>query len=114
MTQNIKKRLERKETYIDKKALKHKHEYIIKHLLIVTNTNKEATGNNYNKKEYYYVLKCNKCNSFIPDTIEGNYNHIINKEEINNELPVITANTEEKTPHYSFSKLIDVKIKNIL
>ena len=112
MTQSFKQRLKKMETYIDKTALKHKHDYELKYLLIVTNINKHASGNYYKQNEYYYVLKCNQCNSFIPDSIEGNYNHnILNNENIDKSLPIITANTNFKCPHYSFSKLFEVNIK---
>ena len=111
MTQSFRKRLLKMETYIDKNAIKHNHNYCLKHLLIVTNINKHATANYYGKKEYYYVLKCNSCNSFIPDIVEGNYYHnVFNPDEIDYELPIITANTIRKCPHYSFSKLIDVSV----
>ena len=100
------------ETYTDRNVSKHKHNYTVKHLLIVTNVNEHARRNYYEKKEYYYVLKCNQCNSFIPDSVEGNFNHrIFNNENIDNSLPIITANTNYKCPHYDFSKLFDVNIK---
>ena len=112
MAENFKKTILKKETYIDKSVLKHKHDYKLKYLLIVTNVNEHATGNYYKKQEYYYVLKCNQCNSFIPDSVEENFNHhILNNEIIDNNLPVITANTDFKSPHYEFSKLFNVIIK---
>ena len=112
MAKKFKRWLLEVETYIDKNAFKHKHDYKLKHLLIVTNINEHASANYYNKREYYYVLKCNQCNSFIPDSVEGNYNHhIFNNENIDNSLPIITANTNYKCPHYDFSKLLDVNVK---
>ena len=112
MAENFKKRYLRMETYIDPNCLKHKHNYSIKHLLIVTNINKHASSDYYNAKEYYYVLKCNECNSFIPDSVEGNFNHhILSNEPIDESLPVIEANTLQKNPHYNFSKLMDVKVR---
>ena len=112
MSQNLRKRLLKMETYIDKSSSKHDHDYSLKHLLIVTNVNKNASCDYYKQKEYYYVLKCNKCNSFIPDSVEGNYNHhIFDNENIDSSLPIITANTNYKCPHYNFSKLFDVNIK---
>lgn len=113
MTINFKKRLEKEETYIDKKALKHKHNYSINYLLIITNINKHASANYYGKKEYYYVLKCSECNSFIPNSIDGNYNHnIFHRETIDYNMPTIVANTTQKCPNYDFSKLIDVKVND--
>lgn len=109
MAQNFKKRLFKSETYIDKNTSKHKHNYILKHLLIITNINEHASGKYYKQKEYYYILKCDQCNSFIPDSVKGNYSNHINKENIDNSLPIITANTNNKCPHYEFSKLFDVK-----
>lgn len=111
VSQKFKKNLERMETYKDQSCLKHKHNYLIKHLLVVTNINEHASSNYFGKKEYYYVLKCNECNSFIPDRIYGNYQHnIFDIRKIDNSLPMITANTMQKCPIYNFSKLIDVKI----
>ena len=112
MPHNLRKRWLKAETYIDKNVFKHKHDYKLKHLLIVTNINEHASGNYYKRKEYYYVLKCNQCNSFIPDIVKGNYNHHIFKdEEIDDSLPVITANTNYKCPHYEFGKLFDVNVE---
>jgi len=115
MSQNIKKTVLRDETYIDKDRLKHKHDFTLKHLLIVTNVNKHASANYYNKKEYFYVLKCNQCNSFIPDSVEENFNHyILDNEVIDYSLPVITASTDYKCPHYNFSKLFDFSMNNMI
>ena len=112
MAVNLKKRLIKQETYKDTNCLKHKHSYNIRHLLIVTNINKHASANCYNSKEYYYVLKCDQCNSFVPDSVDGNFNHhIFSYENIDFSLPVITANTTQKCPHYSFCKLTDVIVK---
>lgn len=99
----------RSQTYIPKNIIKHKHIYCEKHLLVIANINEHASSNNYKKNEYYYVLKCNQCDSFIPDIIPGNFNHLIlHPEEIDNSYPIITANTLQKDHHYVFSKLIDV------
>ena len=111
MSMNFKKNYLMNETYKDKNALKHKHNYSIKYLLIVTNINTHASAGLYNSKEYFCVLKCDKCNSFIPDSVEGNYSHYASKDEINDRsLPVITASTIQKQPHYNFCKLLDVEI----
>ena len=111
MAVNFKKWHLNMETYKDKNCSKHKHNYSIKYLLIVTNTNKFA-GICYNTKEYYQVLKCDSCNSFIPDSIAGNYNHwLTHIDDVDKNLPVITANTIQKCPHYNFSKLVDVVVK---
>ena len=81
----------KKETYKPKELSKHKHNYSLKHLLIVTNINNRATSNYYLKKEYYYVLKCDQCNSFIPDIIPNNYQHnIFEIKDIDYNLPIIT------------------------
>ena len=112
MSENIKKHILRMDTYKPKETIMHKHNYSIKHLLIVTNINKYASSNYYLKKEYYYVLKCDKCNSFIPDTIDGNYqHHIAYEKDIDSSLPTIAANTMAKNPIYFFSQLIDVDVK---
>ena len=111
MSENFKKRILRMETYKPKEVHKHKHNYSIKHLLIVTNINNHASSNYYLKKEYYYVLKCNQCNSFIPDIVDGNYQHnLFYEKNVNFSFPIITANTMSKSPIYSFSKLIDVDV----
>ena len=108
---NIKKKMLRNETYIPNDIEKHEHEYKDKYLLIVTNKNKHASCNYYNTKEHYIVLKCKYCNSFIPDSIPGNYNHhIFYQKDIDKSLPIIKAVTNQKCPHYNFSKLIDVEI----
>lgn len=113
MTNPFRKKLKSIETYKPTDMVKHKHNYCLKYLLIVTNVNEHATNNYYNKEEYYYVLKCDKCNSFIPNSVEGNYNcYIYNKKNIDNSLPIIRANTIQKSPHYNFSKLIDIIISN--
>ncbi len=110
MSQKFKKWLKITETYKDHDYLKHKHSYSIKYLLVVTNINEHASSNYFGKKEYYYVLKCSGCNSFIPDRIDGNCQHkIFNIDDIDYSLPKITANTMQKCPIYNFSKLIDVK-----
>ena len=112
MSGSLKKRMLKMETYKPTDIIRHKHNYTIKHLLIVTNINKHASANYYLRKEYYYVLKCDQCNSFIPDIIDGNYQHnIFNEKDIDYSLPIIMANTLAKNPVYSFSKLIDVDIK---
>ena len=94
--------------YQSKQSFKHKHNYSIKHLLIVTNINEHASANNYLQKEYYYVLKCSECDSFVPT--DGNYS-IFNEKDVDFSLPIIKANTIEKSPLYSFNKLLDVEIK---
>ena len=111
MSQNFKKNILRAETYKPKELFKHKHNYSMKYLLIVTNINKHASSNYYLKKEYYYVLKCDQCNSFIPEIVGGNYQHnIFYEKDVDFNLPIITANIIEKNPVYSFSKLIDVNV----
>ena len=111
MSENFKKHILRMETYKQKETFKHKHNYSIKHLLIVTNINNHASSNNHLKKEYYYVLKCDQCNSFIPEIVEGNYqHHIFDEKDVDFSLPIITANTMSKSPIYSFSKLIDINV----
>ena len=111
MSENLKKWMLKNDTYKPKGSCKHKHNYSIKHLLIVTNINKHASAGYYLKKEYYYVLKCDKCNSFIPDIIPDNYQHqIFCQKDIDFNYPTITANTLAKNPVYVFSKLVDVNI----
>ena len=111
MPESFKKYMLRKETYKSKEVFKHKHNYSIKHLLIVTNINKYASSDYYLKKEYYYVLKCDQCNSFIPDIVDGNYqHHIFYEKDIDFNLPKIIANTMAKNPIYSFCDLIDVDL----
>ena len=111
MSENFKKRMIRIETYKPKEVFKHNHNYSAKHLLIVTNMNNLATTGYYLKKEYYYVLKCDQCNSFIPDTIDGNFkHHIFYEKDVNFNFPIITANTMAKNLEYYFSELIDVQV----
>lgn len=113
MAENFKKYMLKIETYKPKDIIKHKHNYSIKHLLIITNINEHASSNYYLSKEYYYVLKCNQCDSFIPDSIDGNYQHnIFDLKDVDFSLPIITANTLYKQPIYNFSKLIDVEVKH--
>ncbi len=50
MSQNFKKWLEKAETYSDHNCLKHKHNYLIKYLLVVTNINEHASSNYFGKK----------------------------------------------------------------
>ena len=110
MSINFKKHMLMRETYKPRELFNHKHNYSIKHLLIVTNINKHASANYYLKKEYYYVLKCNQCDSFIPDIIDGNYqHHIFYEKDVDFSYPIITANTMSKNPIYDFSELIDIK-----
>ena len=91
-------------------AVKHKHHYSVECILEVTNKNIHATGNYYNRKEYYTVLKCNICDSFIPDSRKGNSSgHILN-DEYNKKLPLITAKTNMKCPEYNFNNLYDIDI----
>lgn len=111
MSKNFKRIHKERETYIPKLKVKHKHNYLVKHLLIVTNINEHATANYYKKKEYYYVLKCDMCDSFIPQSLIGNYNgNIFDEKDVDYSLPIIKANTTDKCPHYSFSRLIDVEV----
>lgn len=112
MVQCYRKRIQQLQLYEPKNILKHKHNHCLKYLLIVTNINKHATGCYFNTKDYYYVLKCDQCDSFIPYSINGkSYSHILDDVIINNnKLPVITANTTEKCPCYVFSWLIDVVV----
>ena len=111
MSESIRKRMLRRETYKPKELINHNHNYSIKHLLIVTNINNHASSNYYLKKEYYYVLKCNQSDSFIPEMVDGNYQHnIFNEQDVDFNLPTITANTMSKCPIYFFSDLIDIKV----
>ena len=111
MSENFRKHMLRMNTYKPKGLVKHKHNYSMKHLLIVTNVNNHASSNYYLKKEYYYVLKCDQCNSFIPEIVDGNYqHHIFYEKDVDFNLPTITANTMAKNPIYCFSELIDVHL----
>ena len=113
ISMSLKKHWLKMATYVDKNCLKHKHDYKVKHLLIVTNINKHASGNYYNSKDYYYVLKCDKCDSFIPDSIPGNFDHhIFSNEDVDFSLPTILANTKQKNLIYDFCKLEDVVVKS--
>ena len=112
MSDCLKKRILKPMTYNPKNTLKHKHNYCLKYLLIITNVNEKASIGYYNSKEYYYVLKCDKCDSFIPNSIEGNFDHhiFLDKEEIDDRLPIITASTMQKNPAYNFRDLKDVLV----
>ncbi len=106
---NLKKFLRKEYTYLDKTC--NNHDYKENYILEITNDNVHASGNYYGKKEYYEVLKCSYCNSFIPKSSEGNYSgHIFNYQNTN--LPIIHAKTNQKNPAYLFDKLYDVKIDN--
>ena len=59
-------------------------------------------------------FECDKCDSFIPLSKEGNYSgHIFDYNSINMSFPLITANTNKKCPAYEFYDLYDVKINYI-
>ena len=109
MSMSFKKALRKEYTYIDKTCKN--HDYTIKCILEITNDNIHAAGNYYGKKEYYKVIKCSKCNSFIPNSEEGNYSgHFFNEDDIDKTLPLIIAKTNKKSPAYVFCDLYDVKI----
>ena len=109
MSMNYKKTLRREYTYVDKSCKN--HDYSLKYVLEITNDNIHASCNYYGKKEYYNVLKCSKCNSFIPDTSNGHYDgNIFHIEDIDKTLPVIKAKTKRKNPAYDFYDLYDVEI----
>lgn len=111
MSINFKRQMIKILTYVDKEVSKHKHDYCIKCILEITNKNIHAAANYYNRKEYYEVLKCNCCNSFIPLSKEGNISgNILNKDEIDESLPKIIASTNLKSPAYNFYDLYDVRI----
>ena len=113
MSMNYKKLHQKKLTYIPMDNVnKHKHKYSVPCVLEITNKNIHASSNYYNKKEYYNVLKCELCNSFIPNSLEGNISGHITSEKYNRELPLIVANTNMKNPVYDFDNLYDVSIKN--
>lgn len=112
MSVKYKKIIKKRLNYVSEDSIKHKHNFSVKCILQVTNRNKHASGNYYNKKEYYEVLKCNVCNSFIPVCREGNINGIIfdtNKIDVN--LPLIKANTNQKNPAYDFCDLFDIELE---
>lgn len=112
MSMKFKKWHEREYTYMPKQVDKHKHNYSVKYILEITNNNIHATGNFYNTKSYYNVLKCDSCDSFIPVSKEGNYaGHIFKKEDIDKSLPLIKANTNYKNPIYTFKDLYDVVVE---
>ena len=107
---NFKKWHQKRLTYIPKDNLeKHKHNYSIYCILEITNINSTAIC--YNEKEYYNVLKCSMCNSFISVKEEGNFSGKIFNEKYDKSLPLIKANTNMKSPIYNFDNLIDVIIK---
>lgn len=76
----------------------------------ITNRNIHASTNYYNKKEFYNVLKCEICNSFIPNLEEGNVSGYISEKDYNSELPLIVASTTMKNLAYDFNNLYDVSI----
>lgn len=114
MSQNFKKWIASTVTYNDKER-KHKHEYTEPYILEITNKNIHATGNYYNRCEYFKVLKCKDCISFTSFSEEGNYlGSILGDVESflsTNTLPFIYADTMEKNPVYSFNKLENVRLK---
>lgn len=111
MGSKYKKIMERRLSYFDKNSIKHKHDFNIKCVLEITNKNIYATGNYYNSKEYYEVLKCNVCDSFIPISKEGNISGIIfDINQIDKNLLLIKASTNKKEPIYDFYDLFDVEV----
>lgn len=64
----------------------------------------------YGEKEYYQVLKCSYCNSFISVAKRGNcQGHLstaLTKEQLL--LPIIKADTMQKHQIYDFNKLVNV------
>ena len=112
MSMNFKKALRKDYTYDPKNSIKHKHDYTENYVLEITNDNIHASCNYYQKKEYYDVLKCSLCDSFIPNSKKGIYDgNIFNKEDIDQTLPLITAKTKRKSPAYEFYNLYDVKVE---
>lgn len=112
MNVKYKKIIKERLNYLTKDVIKHKHDFSIKCILEVTNKNIHATGNYYNTKKYYKVLKCNVCNSFIPISQEGNISGVIfNINQIDTRLPLIKANTNHKNPSYDFCDFYDIKIE---
>ena len=108
---SYKKKLLKEMTYEPKNGNKHKHNYVVECVLEITNKNIHATGNYYNKKDYYSVLKCDLCDSFIPNSIEGDYlRHI--SDDYNKALPLIQANTLMKCPLYYYNNLYDVIVND--
>lgn len=90
--------------YIEKNTFKHKHDFSIKCILEVNMLD--------NKKYYYNVLKCSKCNSFVsirePGNVQGRlfvYND--NKEH----LPVLEAEVNKRNLIIPFSYIQNVKLK---
>ena len=111
MSINYKKSLINRFTYKPKNVLKHKHNYSIKCILEITNKNIHASCNYYNKKEYYEVLKCSECESFIPNSTPENFSGNIYFFNDNENNILIKASTNKKCPEYSFYDLFDVSIK---
>ena len=111
MSMKLKKVLQKRFTYLPKEIDKHKHNYSVKCVLEITNKNIHASSNYYNKKEYYNVLKCSLCDSFISDPKEGNISGNILSYEYDKSLPLISANTNMKCPAYNFDNLYDVVFK---
>ena len=107
MSLSFRKMMLNEYTYRNPFEFKHKHEYSIKCLLIVNDLNK-------NKKFYHYVLKCNKCNSFIPKSENYNFNgKIFDIDTIDKSIPVIRANSSTGKHRYNFKKLFNVSISEL-
>ena len=109
MSMNFKKLLFKDFTYVPKDIARHKHNYVVKCILEITNQNIHASCNNYGKKEYFNVLKCDQCNSFTSLREEGNFlGWIFDSDKIDKTLPLIKANTKKKNMVYTFNDLTDV------
>ncbi len=109
----FKRMLQRRLTYKPKNIInKHKHNYLLPYVLEITNKNPHATSDNYNKHEYYNVVKCDLCDSFIPDDIEGNIFGYIIDGKYDKKKPLIKASTNMKGPAYNFDNLYDVFISD--
>lgn len=103
----LRKILKKETLYNDKKKIiKHKCEFNVHCVLKVNLIN--------DKIQYYNVMKCNKCLSFIsikePGNIQGCIFDNISKEQ--EALPLITASSKEKTVIINFADLEDVSCEN--
>lgn len=103
----LRKILKKETMYNDKsKEIKHKCVFDVHCVLKVNHIN--------DKIQYYNVMKCDKCLSFIsikePGNIQGCIFDNISKEQ--QELPLITALSKEKTVIVNFADLEDVSCEN--
>ena len=98
-------RLIKRETkFLEKKTMKHKHHFNVKCILEINMLD--------NKREYFNVLKCEQCNSFISNSESNNIQgHIFDKFENKDNLPILVANVSKRNLIIPFSYIKSVQLR---